>query len=220
MTARFFVVGAGAIVALVVAIVPYIIWDPSSRPEAFGYSTSFLALQVVVFFAGFGFIPGGFSVVRMGVGTVCGLYNIVAVATVIAFHLLPVGMVAPRIYYAVTVSETALAVAVALLLGLVGVAHREGNRSAESARSDVEALRGRADRLAARLASRGHAAIPARRLQDAMRFCEGLRRDPTLVDETHRRLAELEEASAADGALPGDLDQRIGALTALIEGQP
>lgn len=195
--------------ALVVVIVPYIIWDPSSRPEAFGYSTSFLALQVVVFFAGFGFVPGSFSVVRMGVGTVCGLYNLVAVATVVVFHLLPVGKIAPWIYYAVTVSETAVALALALLLGLVGVAHRAGDPSAESTRFDVEAVRGLADRLAARLASRGHAVVPVCRMQDAMRFCEGLRRDPRSLTRPIGALPNLKRPAQCPGHSPVILNNEL-----------
>jgi hypothetical protein len=216
---------AGLLLAVVVLFLFYGVSEPSSRSETFSFTAWFSASQVVLLFTALIYTtikdgrPG--SVIPVNSATVVAtfIYNVVAVMTMLLFtqFLLP-HRSSSRTYYVMCIAELGIAVAYAVLLQLVAVAHQVGHTEALKSRATIDSLLKACDVISCNAASGGWM-LDLRHCAELIRFSEGLRRDPALASEVDQLLAEIEvlTKSAPQEPALGEAKKLIGGIEALAK---
>ena len=214
---------AGLLLTAVVLFLFYGISEPSSRSGTFSFTAWLSAVQVMLLFSSLIYTaikdgrPKSVIPVNSATVIVAFIYNVIAVLTILLFTqvLLPQRST-ERTYYVICIAELGAAVAYAILLQLVSVAHHVGHTEAVQSRAGVDGLLRRCEVISSNAAIGGWQ-LDLRRCSDVIRFSEGLRRDLALPSEVDRLLAELEvlTQSAPQEPALGEAKKLISGIEAL-----
>lgn len=196
---------AGAIVSATIVVLFYQLRVPAERSITFSFTAWFTTLQSVLFFGSLALVSlsrGAEKPIvpaRASLVTSTVLYNIVALATILAFNvwLLP-DIARPATYYTIGGAETALWVALVVLLRMVGIVHQASHAEAIATRQGVETLTAACDRIVAAAEAGGwQISQQLRDLSDRIRFSEGIRRNAEVAADVRSRLGRLEQVVAS-----------------------
>jgi hypothetical protein len=189
---------AGLLLTAVPLFLYYVPSEPQSRSLTFTFTAWFSSCQVLFLFASLLYAaikdgrPDAVVPVNSATVVVTFCYNIVAVGTILLFTrvLLPQHATA-KTYYAICIAELGVAIALVILLQMVSIAHQAGHAQGVASRQRVEKLLADCDCIAAKAAIKGWK-LTMDSLAEKIRFSEGLRRNPALVDDVGLRLSQLE----------------------------
>jgi len=172
--------------------------------ETFAFPAGFIIVQEVILFGGLAWFSLSIRrsatplPIRLGYVTVLLLYLTTTLVTMLIFNfrLLPYFAIS-RLYYGALIARTAVAL---LFLGVLHVARR-AQREGQGSRNKVDDLLKACDRIRVLYAT-NYAMVErtCSGLGEQIRFCEGLRRNQSLVDEIATKLAQLESVVSLPGS--------------------
>jgi hypothetical protein len=177
---------AGALLAVTVAVLFYVLVEPIDRSETFAFTAWYSVFQVAVLFGAFLYgvarrRQSGVTVPVVAATEMIVLaYNVVTVAVMIVFNvLLPEYRTVAR-YYVTNFAVTAVAAASLALLQLVPAAHNVGHAEAARARASVDDLVALCGAVGAQCEIEGWKREMTS-VAEQIRFSEGLRVNPELA---------------------------------------
>ena len=217
---------AGFVIAAVVLLLFYMFKSPEVRSETFTFTawfTAFLILYPFLFIGGNLFFkanhPGTQSIMTLAGANL----TLIMIGVELFLVLLCNVFLLPNIlgtgqYYALTVFVFALYFAAILLIQIVGVVQNSGNKAAIQNYKTVNHLVYAIDAVCSLASGNGwQVEGQIKKLGEQIRFSEGLRNNPELVDKAYMLISELEsilQQSASD-ALKPELLNKMNLLRAL-----